>query len=159
MTLTPLPKALRCSTKLQSKVQSSKNSQPHPSPTLESIPLILPLVPPGTKPSDAAFLRCIGLLQSGNYLASRSAIAALVRSEPTNERAAALLELYKDTVYRDARQAAFLVAGAVAVGAAAFALYTFWSRGSSNGGQRSRFSPRGSHVTHRTPPVRGVGGR
>lgn len=84
------------------------------------------LLAAGFKPSEAAFWLAVAHLTAGEYRACRQQISSLVRAEPTNERAAALLEIIKERV-RAEGQRAWLWIGAAAVVAAGAALW-LWSR-------------------------------
>ena len=78
-------------------------------------------------PSDIAFLRCLGLLHSGAFLSARQSISALTLSEPTNTKAEALLELWKESALLEGSQAlkitGVIIAGLVVVGLAVYALW------------------------------------
>ena len=94
--------------------------------------------------SELAFLHALGLLQAHAYLAARQAASALTLAEPTNPRAEALLELWKERAVAEGWQA--LRVTGIALGVAALlglACYALWPR--SGGVERgaSRTGARG----------------
>lgn len=96
----------------------------------------------GFKPSECAYWLVVGYLNAGEYRACRQQIAGLVRAEPTNERAAALLEVVKDKI-RAEGQRSWLIAGGVAV-ALGIVLYFAWGRGGRGGDRDDEFSAAGA---------------
>jgi uncharacterized membrane protein YgcG len=86
----------------------------------------------GYKPTECAYWLVVGLLNNGEYRSCRTQIASLVRAEPSNERAAALLEVVKERI-RAEGQRSWLVAGGVALAVGAL-LYVMWGR--RGGGER-----------------------
>jgi hypothetical protein len=95
----------------------------------EGTVLLDQLAAQGVKQADIPFLRCVGLFHAGDYFNCSAALRIIMLSEPTNERAAALLELFKEVVYRDAKRGLLVAAGVVAAGVALALLYAYWPRG------------------------------
>lgn len=84
----------------------------------------------GAGASEVDFLRCVGLLHTGAFLAARQATSALTLAEPTNPRAEALLELWKERAYSEGAQALKIAGIALAaVVLAGLAVYAWWPRG------------------------------
>jgi hypothetical protein len=93
----------------------------------EALALLEALLRQGYKPSETLTALCTTHFVRGEYGACRRCLSQLVRSEPSNERAAALLELLVATVRREGRTGLLLLAaGAVlAVGLGVLA-YRRW---------------------------------
>ena len=93
-----------------------------------------PLSPPpvaGYKTSDVSFAIVQALYMRGHYREAREQLTALIRSDPQNERAAAFLELLRETVVSEGRVglALIVVGGLVAVAAGATVLGWLFKRG------------------------------
>ena len=82
----------------------------------EAVAQLASLLSSGYRLSDTAFWLAVAHMKNGNFSAARVQLAGLVRADPANERAAALLELYKAEVRREGRRGFLL--GLLGVGAA-----------------------------------------
>jgi hypothetical protein len=93
----------------------------------EALGLLEPLLRRGYKPSETLMTLCTTHFGRGEYGACRRQLSQLVRSEPSNERAAALLELLVTTVRREGRTGWLLLgAGAVVVVGLGLWAYMRW---------------------------------
>lgn len=84
----------------------------------------------GYKPSESAFWLAVGQMETGSFAAARSTLASLVRADPANERAAALLEIFKQRVWREGKRGLLLVGGGALL-AVALAVGLIWWRNSA----------------------------
>jgi hypothetical protein len=115
----------------------------------------------GYKPSESAFWAAVGHMETGAFAAARSQLASLVRTDPANERAAALLEIYKSRVRSDGKRGLLLIGGAVLLVAGALAFWFYRGRssgsgsGSGSGAAASAAAP-GAHL--QAAPWRAAGG-
>jgi hypothetical protein len=73
-------------------------------------------------------------MEIGKYSQARQILTTLVRSDPSNEKAAALLEIYKDKVKQNGWQGIGVVIGGIALGILGTGLLIYWykNRGSSS---------------------------
>jgi hypothetical protein len=84
----------------------------------------------GFRPSETAFWLAAGQMQSGQFSGARETLSDLVRRDPANERAAALLEIYKRRVKEEGWKGLAMTAGGVALAVAILVLGVWaWRRG------------------------------
>ena len=86
--------------------------------SLEGIEALNDLLQKGHRPPLVLFFLASGHMHRGDFIAARSVIHQLVRMEPGNERAAALIEIYKSRVKEQTVPGLIIagVLGAVAIG-------------------------------------------
>lgn len=95
----------------------------------EGVQLLGTLLQQGYNTSEVIFYQCVGLMNAGKYRACHQQLVALVQSEPTNERAAALLHIYKARVSADAYPGFLIYAGlAVVVLGVGYLAYSYFTR-------------------------------
>lgn len=104
----------------------------------------------GYRTSDVQFTICLAHYLRGEFADCRRTLGQLARAEPSNERAAALVEVLVDTVRSEGRWGLVMLASGVAV-AIGLGLW-LWTRRS---GSQAPFRGlgRGSHAAGGSPPT------
>jgi len=98
------------------------------------------LVSPLTKMrSEFSLWLAVGLIEDGQYSASRSVLSTAILTDPGNERLGAMLELYKSKVRKEGPAGLALVAvGTVAVILVSAIAWWYAKRGGGSGGGMKR---------------------
>lgn len=101
----------------------------------EGLSTLSTLLRQGYRTSDVIFYTCVGLMHAGRYRECRSHLVGLVSSEPTNERAAALLYVYKQRIGVESYTGMAIYAGvAVVLLGLGYLAYRHYTGGGAAGG-------------------------